>query len=1011
MLSTSLASPSTSQGKIPLNVVFIIDTYLPAGFDKVQAARAAALLKRTLTRTLLYFQCSMDPKFQWTYMFFNSRAHQNIGLIPNRILHSLTMSTVANCVDEYRRIVTPLAVSTSPKGKGATTVAGITSKVGGSGTVSPCYNLRRQFVHSLADFGLDIASYQSPMKSSSSFIRSQSLQKHFPPVAIRNYMYVLSPLPRTWGETAYFLDGKQHTQNDMGPRRSDILEVLKGIKDAFFEQGLWDRFLDQHTSLSWIDTSMESNTEEQAKSTTRISATMLIRSTLELIIKAFGGYIIPQSVICQPFLPKDVYSFATIFQTYRSLQIHPGLGVKMSKDSWQALPSASIGLHSEDMRPVRVMWSGDLVCLESLQFICSLDVSEPFPRSASNEDPISNVDPIESLEVIKRFPSRSLSANLHRIRIARTMTCFPQIDKDEPCEHALYLLRSLRSKSDVLLLQITFACMPACEDQKDSDKDLGPQTYTCQALLHPTAPGSGILQILEEGSDLSNLGSVTAVSNNKSRPFTMAMMEKSWGRLGAFADLASKRREKPLYRLDDMPHCLMSRPRLQQVAPDTFSDSVVDPRSSVSRPLPGQSVAEMEASSFEIEAPKSIDGLCLKIRNAYIKHLYHNEFTVTDYVKRLNAASKEITALAAKQSVPLKEAQQSLVAFMIEFLRIWPTRMGSKHKQIAKELNTGKINESKSQDHYVILNDERPELDAWKASVMKSVNDADIRAHLKKLKTKDIQIQVVQNLHVLLLIDKYGLEENKPFKKDPGALKTVNLFMDELCIEASIDDRPSGLKSPQTPRSRDMDAAKKFFTRVVTKYYELSLPKIVDKLSIKCGVEKTLLSSPRPSRGAKREGIKRSISMGILQRPSPLDFTMAMKDGGDELTLSRASISVEGTALKHGFPATRQLTSEKPTRNVLNNSIFRNRQVVMTLGSVKGVRPAPSTNPTSTTTKEQAAPAQSQTGLQCSTSMNTTDELEEEDGPPKLAKLRLKKFYHDKESEEVLKATETPFES
>ena len=29
--------------------------------------------------------------------------------------------------------------------------------------------------------------------------------------------------------------------------------------------------------------------------------------------------------------------------------------------------------------------------------------------------------------------------------------------------------------------------------------------------------------------------------------------------------------------------------------------------------------------------------------------------------------------------------------------------------------------------------------------------------------------------------------------------------------------------------------------------------------------------------------------------------------------------------------------------------------------------------------------------------------VEDETGPPKLARLKLKKFYHDKESEEVLK--------
>ncbi|KAG0247718.1 hypothetical protein BG011_001022, partial [Mortierella polycephala] len=316
----------------------------------------------------------------------------------------------------------------------------------------------------------------------------------------------------------------------------------------------------------------------------------------------------------------------------------------------------------------------------------------------------------------------------------------------------------------------------------------------------------------------------------------------------------------------------------------------------------------------------------------------------------------------------------------------------------------GKTTDSKSQDHYAILQDERPELDSWKARVMKSVKDSEVRMYLRKLKAKDTQIQIVQNLHVLLLLDKYGLEENKPFKKDPGALKTVNLFMDELCIAASLEDRPApGLMSPQTPRSKDMDPAKKFFTRVVARYYGPSLPKAVEKLSIKCGVEKSLLMSPRPSRGFKRAGIKRSISTGVLQRPSPLDFIGAMEKGINGPT----SATKDGMAPKHGFPMSRQTISDNPSKNVLNSSIFRNRQVVMTRGTVKGLDAVVVSNSAggaSSSSRQPLTQNQSQASLLRSKSMNVLlDEVEEEDNAPKLAKLKLKKFYHDKESEEVLK--------
>ncbi|KAF9959805.1 hypothetical protein BGZ72_008723 [Mortierella alpina] len=914
-----------SHSKVPLNVVFIIDTHLPHDADEFQRKRAVALLNCSLVRILLYFQCNMDSKFQWTHQFFNSRMHQDIGLVPNRVLQGLSMSTITSCVEEYRKLVTAETISAPDLGKMPSQV-GSGLKPPTHAAVSPCFNLRRQLVHSLADFGLDISSYQSPMKPASSLARSHSLQKHFPPVAIRNYMYVFTPLPRTWTEIVSFLDGKRPSQIDsfaMGPRRNDILEVLKGVKDAFFDQGLWDRFLDQRMSLNWIDTSARSNTEEPVK--------------VEQIMKAFGGYIIPQKIFCRNMVAKDVYSFATVFQTYRSLQINPGLGVKMSKESWQALPSTPNGMQCET-QPIEVVWSGDVLSAQSSKF----------------------------------------NLNLESIRATTTVMCFPQDDGQEPCQHASYLLESLRSKGDVLLLDITFLgdgsqAQESPEATNDPVNPDPPKHYTRQALLHPTTQGKGIIQILEDGLDLRHIHIAIPVTHTRARPFSTAMMEKSWGGLGAFIDEVDIARLECFYRLDTMPAGLLDCFRL----PACASDASADAKSASSKPLPGDTLDEILPTAYAMA--ETIDDLCLGIRKAYIEHLYKDEHTVIDYVKRLNAATKDITALAAKQSLPLKEAQ------------------------LGKEVNSGKATESKTQDHYVILQDERPELDAWKAEIMKSVKDMDVRMQLRKLKTKDTQIQIVQNLHILLLIDKYGLEENKPFKKDPGALKATNLFMDELCISASLEDRPApGLMSPQTPRSKDMDSAKKFFTRVIARFYAPSLPKIVEKLAIKCGAEKTFLTSPR----SKRSMMKRSMSMGVLQKPRPLDLSaLSQLSVAEASPTTGSSTPKDNVAPKHGFPMSRNSTSDNPSRNVLNSSLFRNRQVTMTRGSFKGLD-ARSSSSTSQARQSRPTLAQSHSHSTIQRSQSTVafdGELEDEDAPPQLAKLKLKKFYHDKESEEVLK--------
>ncbi|KAF9155935.1 hypothetical protein BG015_007966 [Linnemannia schmuckeri] len=1012
-LSSSSSALAGSSGKTPINVVFIIDTHLPhvangssSISSTIQARRAVTLLKRSLVRILLYFQCSMDPKFQWTFTFFNSRGTQEIGLVSKRMPRSMDIQTIEDCVQEYTKIVASEAASSS-------TSAAATSKIGTIGHSSPCYNLRRQLVHSLADFGLDIASYQSPMKPSATLARSQSLQKHFPPLNIRNYIYVISPLPQSWSETTFFLDGKKHNDtNLLGPRKTDILDVLKGIKDTFFEQQLWDRFLDQRTSLSWIDTNTNHGDASSGKAQTRVSATLLIRSTLELIMRAFGGHIIPQTILSEAAGSKDIYSFATIFQTYRSLQISPGLGVTMSKESWQAIPSMP-SISSLESRPVKVMWSGELLCTDTLQFICSLDISTPLAFSDLDN---SFADKIVSMHVVKRIPTTSLSSYLHSVRVSHTMLCFPRDSKNMSCERALYLLRSLGSKNDALLIRITLLSASAEDEQTDRISEGYQGRQQVQALLYSGAHGSGTMHILKDFSYLENAPLSKSVNKSSTRPFSMAMLEKSLGAIGAFVDQQkSRQRSRMPYRLEEMPVDIAEIFKLPQETTPVVTESKPTP----SKPLPGDTVSMDDHMAVGLEPVDSIDDLCLGIRRAYIKHLYNNDYTVVDYVKRLNAASKEITVLAAKLSVPLKEAQQKLVAFMIEFLRIWPSKLGSKYKQIDKELNIGKSADTRTQDRYIILQDERPELDAWKARVNTSVKDNDVRMFVRKLKTKDTQIQIVQNLHVLLLISKYGLEENRPFKKDPGALKTTNHFMDELCISAVIEDRPApGFLSPQTPRSKDLDPAKKFFIRAVARYYGPALPKVVEKLSVKCGVETSLLKSPRPSRGSKRAGLHRSVSMGVLQKPNRLDLSAATQTGTDG-PLSSSSVKTpkdEVVAPKHGFPMSRQSTSDNPARSALD-SIFRNRQVAMSRGVVKGrngMKTSASSSSVSTlsaTTQlsqgrltAQPSQPQSRLPLQRSNPANSIlDEMEDENGPPKLAKLKLKKFYHDKESEEVLK--------
>jgi hypothetical protein len=77
-----------------------------------------------------------------------------------------------------------------------------------------------------------------------------------------------------------------------------------------------------------------------------------------------------------------------------------------------------------------------------------------------------------------------------------------------------------------------------------------------------------------------------------------------------------------------------------------------------------------------------------------------------------------------------------VISFIIEFLRIWPSRLKSKYKQIGKEVGIDKFVGGRTPDNHAILQDERPALDAWKQQVLLGPQGK-IRSKLTVLKIKE----------------------------------------------------------------------------------------------------------------------------------------------------------------------------------------------------------------------------------------------------------------------------------
>ncbi|KAG0233707.1 hypothetical protein BGW42_007293 [Actinomortierella wolfii] len=935
-------------------------------------------------------------------------APQAVGALNNRRFQEFNKAGINGCMDEYLRILTASQSTANPAPASVAMVrtlsGGLAQPPATPSMSSPCLNIRTQLVHSLSDFAwTPSSSFQSPIKpigGADTTWKSQT-HKNPPPIPIKNYIFLVSPLPHSWQDLELFGDATRAANKPngvmAGPRTSEFIDMLANIKNVFFDQGPWERFVDQNLSLSWIDTRSEYSMQPlQAK-----------------------------------VAPGDLYSFATIFAPYKATHIQPSLGLKLSRSAWNPFTSNEI----EPNHPVAFIpstaWRCDLLS-QSKSRVCELDLAESGNTQEKSQAQDSfDITLLESVVAIKRIPqcafSKALLAQGTQSPVSRThVLCQPM--RDKPDQRFVHLLHSLYDSRDVLLLELNIQIE---EDQNTDNAQSAVaegEIRVVPAALAPTVRGSGIIQVLENPIDTARIPKIATARNHHScnhkagllpiRAFSMAMIEQTLSPVGVFVE---KIPEENGTCSAMMPPCSFSKaPRDFWAAPCSKNENLEANTDSNNKKAEGdKNESEPDDPNTEIAAIESVDTLCLGVRKAYIKYLYDYKYTVTDFTNKIIATSKEITSLASRQSIPIKAAMQTLVNFIIQFLRISPAKLDSKYKQIGKELHITKMADSKTTtDNYVILQDERPAIDSWKARVMTSVQDDELRIDLKALKTKDTQIQIVQNLQIQMLTKKYELEEIRPMKRDPSVTKSILSLMDRLCIIASIDGtdkKPSSSKanqhrlmqSPETPRSKDMDPAKRFFTRIVKRFYGASLPQLVKVLATKCGAElsSSLLTSPRPNRTA---GIARSLSLGVLPRSDPLRSPSAkrvrdvLKDRISKSSGSSSSkdksVSRETTAKAKDGAGSSSLISEKSKNSVLNNPIFRNRQVTMTRGSLKSTQ-------TSTTAQPVAMlRSQSQSSLGTpATSSTSKNAVEEEENVPQVAKLKLKKFYHDRESEEVLK--------
>lgn len=77
---------------------------------------------------------------------------------------------------------------------------------------------------------------------------------------------------------------------------------------------------------------------------------------------AYGGHIIPHHLVSRPLAFKDVFSFSTLFDTYRSIEINPGLGISLCNSGWRPGYEYAISMVPDRSNAQKLVlhWSGNL---------------------------------------------------------------------------------------------------------------------------------------------------------------------------------------------------------------------------------------------------------------------------------------------------------------------------------------------------------------------------------------------------------------------------------------------------------------------------------------------------------------------------------------------------------------------------------------------------------------------------------------------------------------------------
>ncbi|KAI9495358.1 hypothetical protein BDB00DRAFT_244546 [Zychaea mexicana] len=249
-------------------------------------------IQHSILNILLYFLDCVDKRTTWGYRFFTSSSAASISTA-NQPFRPISVSALEKFKQE---LLQQQHVTT-------------TTTTDAAAVVAPFEIIKRVLIQSIAEFH-----WTDSNLSSESPRRQQQPQRKQSVVDVKNFIYLVTPLPQTytnWEENKYIPTAPIASPSSSSLPSSGIALGLRFMHTEF-RRSLWDSYIENRISLSWVDTSTHLSDDVQEAEA--------LYNGMNAVLRPFGGSYMRASNLTADYNSYGV-SFASMFHNWNARTI------------------------------------------------------------------------------------------------------------------------------------------------------------------------------------------------------------------------------------------------------------------------------------------------------------------------------------------------------------------------------------------------------------------------------------------------------------------------------------------------------------------------------------------------------------------------------------------------------------------------------------------------------------------------------------------------------------------